>query len=101
MNEQSFQTIRAMVRWMFRVVAMAAVVTFIYGIAEYPDAPISTRDGKFFGKQGQPHTYLEFEAFSNWERTLEILWTAMFIMFTLRYYVEPEWRKQTGTWKDF
>ena len=101
MSEQSLRSIRAIVRWVFRVVALTAITVFIYGMVRYPDAPISARDWGFFDVQGQPHTREQFEAFSRWETALWIAWPAMFAMFALRYSLEPSWRTQTYTWKDF
>jgi len=101
MNERSFQIIRTIVRWICRTVTLVAMITFIYGIAMYPDGSIKKSNGRFLGKQGQFHTREEFEAYSNWEVALGLLWPAMFVMITIRYYVDPEWRKPTGTWKDF
>ena len=100
MSPHSLQSTQAIVRWVSRGVTMIAITVFIYGMIRYPDAPISAQDGKFLGKQGQPHTRVDFEEFSHWERALWIAWPAMFAMFAVRYSIEPSWRNQTGTWKD-
>jgi hypothetical protein len=48
---------------------------FAYGIYHFRDAPIRAHSGgTFAGKQGQAHTYEEFQAFKTWETTLIYSW---------------------------
>ncbi len=46
---------------------------FFYGAYEFPDAPIKPcEEHRFCGKQGQPHTEADYQAFDRWETT--IMW---------------------------
>ena len=58
----------------FAIVA-TMIVVFCYGLWRFPDAPIHpcTTHG-YCGKQGQPHTQQDFDAFRRWSRTLFWLW---------------------------
>jgi len=50
-------------------------IWFFGGLYFYPDAPLHpcTSHG-FCGKQGQPHSQLDFNHFTIWQSTLTWLW---------------------------
>jgi hypothetical protein len=58
----------------FAIVA-AMMTVFFYGLWRFPDAPIHpcAKYG-YCGKQGQPHSRRDFDAFNHWETTLLWLW---------------------------
>jgi hypothetical protein len=48
---------------------------FCFGMWKFPDAPIHPcGDGKYCGKQGQPHTYKDYESYNLWNTTMLYLW---------------------------
>ena len=49
---------------------LAAVITFLYGIYAFGDAPIRQTGTGFVNKQGQPRTKEDFENFKLWEKAL-------------------------------
>ena len=57
-------------------IAIVMVAVFVYGLLEYPDAPIRPCTGSlgFCGKQNQPHSLLEYRQFLTWQAALVILW---------------------------
>ena len=75
------------------ILVMGAV--FFYGVGRYPDGPIHPcvegenylikyhPDG-YCGKQGQPHTADEYQAFETWQTTFLFVWplgmAALFIL---------------------
>jgi hypothetical protein len=59
--------------------AASAAVTFVYGIYNFPDAPIRPSAGGYVGKGGKPHTAEEYERFLLWERALLITFPAAFL----------------------
>jgi hypothetical protein len=57
------------------VIATMMGILFIYGLIRFPDAPLHVcGDNGYCGKQGQPHTQNEFEAFELWQNTLFWVW---------------------------
>lgn len=59
---------------------------FFYGWFRYPDAPIYKCSGGvgYCGKQGQPHSRADYQAFELWQTVLFILWpVGMLAMFFL------------------
>jgi hypothetical protein len=57
---------------------LCAAATGVYGIYNFPDAPIRLKGTGYVGKGGGAHTREEFDAFVLWER-------AMFIAFPLAF----------------
>jgi len=56
-------------------VALVMIAVFQYGVLRFPDAPIRPcGDESFCGKQGQPHTAVDYRAFVLWERSLLFIW---------------------------
>src|SRR6476620_9007383 len=55
-------------------IALVMVVLFVYGLIRYPDLPIRECPSGYCGRQGQPHTAAEYNAFSRWQTTLFIVW---------------------------
>ncbi len=49
-------------------------VWFFLGMGKFPDAPIRRCGLSYCGKQGQPHSKIDFERFSLWETGLEFGW---------------------------
>ena len=50
--------------------ALLAAGTMVYGIVQFPDAPIRQTAGGFAGKQGRARTRQDFERFVLWEKML-------------------------------
>src|SRR6476659_4899602 len=55
-------------------IGLVMVVLFVYGLVRYPDLPIRECPSGYCGRQGQPHTAAEYNAFSIWQTTLFIVW---------------------------
>lgn len=59
---------------------LLAGATMIYGVYNFPDAPIrQTKDG-YAGKRGKPRTQEDFEAFLRWEKTMFIVFPSAFLL---------------------
>jgi hypothetical protein len=57
------------------VLGSVMFVWFFGGLYLYPDAPLHPcASNGFCGKQGQPHSQLEFEHFQVWQSTLTWIW---------------------------
>src|SRR5258705_2228668 len=66
-------------------IGLVMVVLFVYGLIRYPDLPIRECPSGYCGRQGQPHTAAEYNAFSIWQTTLFIVWSiGMLIMLLLQ-----------------
>ena len=66
-------------------IGLVMVVLFVYGLIRYPDLPIRECPSGYCGRQGQPHTAAEYNAFSIWQTTLFIVWpVGMLIMLLLQ-----------------
>ena len=52
------------------IIGVVMVVLFAYGLIRYPDLPIRECPSGYCGRQGQPHTAAEYNAFSIWQTTL-------------------------------
>jgi predicted secreted protein len=66
-------------------IALVMVVLFVYGLIRYPDLPIRDCPSGYCGRQGQPHTAAEYNAFKIWQTTLFIVWPiGMLIMLLLQ-----------------
>jgi predicted secreted protein len=66
-------------------IALVMVVLFVYGLIRYPDLPIRECPSGYCGRQGQPHTAAEYNAFKIWQTTLFIVWPiGMLIMLLLQ-----------------
>ena len=61
------------------VASLLAAATMVYGIYHFPDAPIRQRAGAYVGKGGTARTQKDFEAFLNWEKTMLIVFPAVFV----------------------
>ena len=59
---------------------LLAVVTGIYGVYNFPDAPIRPIAGGYVGKGGKPHTLEEFEAFILWKQVMFIVFPSAFLL---------------------
>jgi hypothetical protein len=60
--------------------AACAVATGIYGVWNFPDAPLRFKDGGYVGKTGKPHTQAEFEAYRAWKGVLLVVFPSVFIL---------------------
>ena len=50
-------------------------VWFFYGIRRFPDQPIHPcGTHEYCGKQGQPHSLADYEAYESWSTSLYVLW---------------------------
>ena len=67
------------------LIGLVMIVLFVYGLIRYPDLPIRECPSGYCGRQGQPHTAAEYNAFSIWQTTLFIVWPiGMLIMLLLQ-----------------
>jgi hypothetical protein len=55
------------------------VVTLLYGIAFFPDAPLTERQGEVTARSGRLRTATEYRHFRIWERTLIVVGGIAFI----------------------
>ena len=67
------------------VIVTIMLILFVYGLVRFPDAPLHACVGHgYCGKQGQPHTQREFEAFEIWQNTLFSIWPiGMVVLYVL------------------
>jgi hypothetical protein len=67
------------------VIGAMMLILFGYGLVRFPDAPLhACVDHGYCGKQGQPHTEREFEAFEIWQNTLFWVWpVGMLVLYIL------------------
>ena len=60
---------------------LLAAATGLYGVYNFPDAPIrQMQEGLYLGKGGQPHTLEEFERFILWERVMFVVFPSAFVL---------------------
>lgn len=58
---------------------LMAVAAGVYGVYNFPDAPLrETREG-YVGKYGKPHTREEFEAFTRWKSVMLVVFPSAFV----------------------
>jgi hypothetical protein len=57
-------------KWMLLCVFLPFAVTLLYGVAFFPDAPLTERKGVVTSKTGHLRTVAEYRHFQIWERTL-------------------------------
>ena len=63
----SFSVIKKLLTYLVILLAVSAALMMAYGIYSFPDAPIrQCGETCFQGKQGQPRTRDDFEAFGRW-----------------------------------
>jgi hypothetical protein len=58
---------------------LLAVATGVYGIYNFPDAPIRQTGNGYAGKHGKPRTAEEFEKFVLWQKVMFVVFPAAFI----------------------
>jgi hypothetical protein len=68
-----------------KIIGCAMFAVFFYGLIRFPDSPIHrSADGHFIGKQGQPRTLQDYQAFAAWEKLLFCIWPlGMLLVFWL------------------
>ena len=71
-------------------IGLVMVVLFAYGLIRYPDLPIRECPSGYCGRQGQPHTAAEYNAFSIWQTTLFIVWPIGMLMMLLLQRGKPK-----------
>jgi hypothetical protein len=49
-------------------------VVFFGGLLRFPDNPIHECQTGYCGKQNQPHTRADYDAFVTWEKVIFIIW---------------------------
>jgi hypothetical protein len=54
------------------------VSIIVYGMYNFPDAPLSLKGTGYVGKTGKPHTMAEFENFLLWEKMMFISFSSVF-----------------------
>jgi hypothetical protein len=96
LNEEFMKLIRVASSW---ILCAAMAGFFLYGMVRFPDNPIHPcAQHGYCGKQGQPHTAQDFQAFSQWE-TVMMYWPAGFFALVLlnrtrlREQAEAKFRK--------
>lgn len=62
------------------VAAMCAVATGIYGVYNFPDAPLRFKDGGYVGKTGKARTRADYEAYTAWKGRMLIVFPSVFIL---------------------
>ena|SRR6266699_828364 len=82
------------------LVGATMVVTFVYGLWRFPDAPIHPcQERGYCGKQGQSHSQQDFAAFHVWEATLMWMWPlGMLVLFLLQKKPQSEYEKVRATY---
>ncbi len=50
--------------------ALVAAATLIYGVIQFPDAPIRQTGSSYVGKHGAPRTREDYERFKLWEKLM-------------------------------
>jgi hypothetical protein len=59
---------------------LSAVGAGVYGVYNFPDAPIRQAAGGYVGKYGKPHTREEFEAFVLWKSVMFVAFPSAFVL---------------------
>lgn len=81
-RERAFSRSRGLVVRLLLALTIAtcllAAATMIYGIYNFPDAPIRQTDGGYLGKGGKHHTQDDFEAFILWRNVMFIIIPSVF-----------------------
>ena len=62
------------------VACLLAGATMLYGVYNFPDAPIRQTEGGYAGKRGKPHTKEDYEAFLRWKKTLFIVFPSALLL---------------------
>jgi len=62
------------------VACLLAAATMLYGVYNFPDAPIRQTGGGYFGKGGKPHTRDDFEAYVLWGNAMFIIVPTVFVL---------------------
>lgn len=58
---------------------LLAAATMIYGIYNFPDAPLRQTEGGYVGKGGKPRTQSDYEAFIFWMKATFIIIPPVFV----------------------
>ena len=61
------------------VACVLAAATMLYGIYNFPDAPIRQANGGYVGKGGKPHTRDDFDAFILWGKAMLVVVPSVFV----------------------
>jgi hypothetical protein len=61
-------------------VCLLAAATGLYGVYNFPDAPIRQTAGGYVGKGGKPRAQEDFEAFILWEKVMLIVFPSAFLI---------------------
>ena len=62
------------------VACLAAVGAGVYGVYNFPDAPLRRAGEGYVGKYGKPHTREEFEAFGRWMSVMFVAFPSAFVL---------------------
>jgi hypothetical protein len=62
------------------VACLLAAGTMLYGVYNFPDAPIRQAESEYVGKGGRPRTQDEFEVFSLWRKAMFIIIPSVFVL---------------------
>ena len=57
-----------------------AAAAMLYGIYNFPDAPIRPAGGGYVGKHGKPHTRDDYEAFILWGKVMLAVVPSVFVL---------------------
>ncbi|MGB7925680.1 MAG: hypothetical protein WCF57_20745 [Pyrinomonadaceae bacterium] len=59
---------------------LLAAATALYGIYNFPDAPLRQTAGGYAGKGGTPRTQDDYEAFIRWEKAMLTVFPTAFVI---------------------
>ncbi len=59
---------------------LLAAATMLYGIYNFPDAPLKQTPSGYAGKHGTLRTQGDFEAFVRWEKAMFIVFPSVFVL---------------------
>jgi hypothetical protein len=62
------------------IAAACAVATGVYGVWNFPDAPIRFKDGGYVGKTGKARTRADYEAYAAWKGRMLVVFPSVFIL---------------------
>ena len=75
--------------------ATAAVATAVYGVYNFPDAPIRQSADGYVGKTGRAHTRGDYERYLNWSLAMWAVFPATFIVAAAFAYLDARDRRRS------
>lgn len=62
------------------VACLSAAGVGVYGVYNFPDAPLRRAGEGYVGKHGKPHTREEFESFVRWKSAMLVVFPSAFVL---------------------